>query len=1347
MFASLAAGSSRGRGTDNIRFENLEPTRSLSNKGVNHIMQDSRGYIWISTQEGLNCYNSYTVRQFLNNFDDSTSLTHNYVRSTFEDSAGRLWVCTEIGICRYDRERECFVRYHIDSGSRSSTGCHAVVELADGTITIALGGRLHRYDRPSESFVPMEEFSWPSMPPGRINAFCDDGHGTLWMATDMGIRCLDLQKRRIIIPAMSGPGSDLVCSTGMVALGLDSARRIWMAGWPGLFVYDPGRGAITTVVASPGLRANLFRTIGFDSFGNTWAGGENGIYIIDGQLQVQRHITCDINDITNINDNAVYSVCRDRSDNMWVGTYFGGVNVMYHRTTAFTIYPHGYSQRHLSGNAVRQIIEQAPHSLWIATEDGGLDLLDRRTGQFTRYTTRPDSRIPLSYHNVHSLLIDRKRRLWIGTFSGGITLHDLRTGRTTYPKCVNGNTEASGIFSLLEDPEGNVWIGTIRGLFVAPEGDVGRIQFVNGRFAYCMAYDTARQALYIGTRRNGIVRYDPRTGHQSEIAGENIYQNFVTSLLVDSHGNLWAGTNEGGIRFLPPDGGPERSYTTRDGLPSNSIKAMVEDADGAMWITTSRGLSRFDPASGRFQDLSSSDGVPDCQFNYTSAFRASDGELFFGTTQGMISMRPAIHTADVEPLRVELIDFRINGQQTPSIGTKGSPLRRSIAESNHITLSHRQAQVLRFAFTTLNFGQAGDIRYAIKMENADNDWHDVGNQHQVIYSNLPHGRYRLGIRASYDGLHWDQAGARYLTVDIRPPLWLQWWAWTIYVALAAAMGYLVFLIIRARIILQRRIDVESAAKENAEQLNHHKMTLFTNISHDLKTPLTLIVGPLQKIVAERQNDAGLRSKVGVVLRNAQRMRNLLEEMVMLGKIEMGYMKVTVQQGDVLAFIDRICDIFRIFAADNDINLIVNIDTRHREVWFSTVNLERIVYNLVSNAFKYTSSGGSIRVKAYLTRDDEGRDILSLSVKDNGAGIPQQQQKKIFDNYYSFEHSGIPTGTGIGLALTRSLVQLHHGAISVHSTVGEGSIFTVKIDVDRRSYTPEQTTEIKVESAEAVNERFILENNEYLREARVETQAGENSRQTLLVVEDNSELCDFVRQIFEADYHVVTAPDGEAGLEAAAGAMPDIIVSDVMMPGMDGFEMTRRLKSDLTTSHIPIVLLTAKTHEQDKIEGFGVGADAYISKPFNNQRLELQVRNLLATRRSNILHFRHNEQSDVQRLARNPRDEKLLRDLVGLIEANIDNDNFSVAELTVGLGVSRSLLHMKLKKLADMSASEFIRTIKMKKAREHLVQGMNVSEASFAVGISDPNYFTKCFKKQFGQTPTEFLKSIRQGALT
>ena len=1325
-------------GIGNVRFSNIDVSNGLPHNGVYSVLHDSRGFIWIGTREGLCRYDGYEMRRY--DHDPSNPFTPPYgiVTTMMEDSRGRLWTGSDGGPALYDRDMDRFDRISSYEGDPDNPTLSFLE--AGGTIYVSTMKGLMMFDEENNRYLPVKQPSVTLL----INEMAEDRNGVLWLASDQGVWLFD-PSRSGSVARFDYPVAESAHDANVRALTCDERGRIWFGVTGRVGIYDPADGSYREYSPADGLGAGIIRAIEFDSEGNAWVGGEDGLDIISPRGEV-RHIAQGISDVTGISDNAIYTIHRDRNDNMWVGSYFGGVDVMKHSTSVFSSYSYGFSDRHLSGKAVRQMIADGDHALWIATEDGGLNRFDRCTGRFTHYQVagnEGEGGIKINYHNVHSLLEDRHGVLWIGTFTGGLNRYDPHYGLMTYPPIMKNGVEVTMVFALLEDDHGDIWIGTTEGLFFK-RADSEEIEPVECRelsdtFVYAMAFDTEGR-LWASTMHGELFRYDKRSGVATRMLESDREIGFVTTIITDSSGDVWAGTSGGGVICFDRGHGNRICYTTEDGLPSNSIMGIVRDNGGDLWISTDRGLCRFSQDQSRIRTYTTGDGLPTNLFNYCSAFKASDGELFFGTIDGMVSFHPDRIDIPRPALRVEFTDFQTGDRRVAPGGTN-SPLEKDITQTYSVRLTSRQASSVSFGFTALNFSHAADIHYAIRMGKTSPEWQYAGKEHRVLFSRLRHGRYTLSVKASYDGIEWDEEGMRSIDIHIMPPFLLSGWAMMIYALLAVGAAAGAWFFARSRMRFLRLMDREEEARLQAEEMSRQKTVFFGNISHDLKTPLSLILGPLQRMTADRGVDPDTRNTLSVALRNTQRMKNLLEELVMMSKIEMSHLEVTVQQGNVLEFIDRMCDIFRVFSGETGINFFTAVDHREgRRVWFSPTNMERIVYNLLSNAFKFTPAGGTISIRAWLGEGADDRSKLYIQVGDTGQGIDPAEQEKIFENYYTTAGSGRHKGAGIGLALTRSLVKLHKGEISVESSPGEGAVFNVTINVDRNAYDEGQISPVPVETGNKAAHEYIDGNSGYLRQARIEIQNRIPQRSRVLVVEDNRELNEFVVKIFSGDFDVLAAYDGAQGFEMATREVPDIIISDIVMPEMNGLEMTRRLKSELMTSHIPVVLLTARSEENEKIEGFEFGADAYIEKPFNTQRLELQIHNLLNTRHRNIERFKHDTTFDAQKLTHNPRDEKFLESMVGVIMKNLDNERLAVRDITDALGISRSLLHIKLKNLAGLSVTEFIRNIRMREARERLAQGMNVSEASFAVGISDPNYFTKCFKKQFGQTPSDFIRA-------
>ena len=539
-----------------------------------------------------------------------------------------------------------------------------------------------------------------------------------------------------------------------------------------------------------------------------------------------------------------------------------------------------------------------------------------------------------------------------------------------------------------------------------------------------------------------------------------------------------------------------------------------------------------------------------------------------------------------------------------------------------------------------------------------------------------------------------------------------------------------------------RLKTEHEQRVNMEKMNQSKINFFTYVSHDLKTPLTLILSPLQRLIKQKQIDNNDREKLEVIYRNANRMHYLIDELLTFSKIEMQQMEINVRKGNIMHFLEEISHIFDIVSKEKEIDFIVSLEETDEEVWFSPSKLERIMYNLLSNAFKYTQPGDYVKISAKLLKKDS-ENFIEISVKDSGRGIPKEMKDKIFDSYFQVEKKDHREGFGLGLSLTKSLIHMHKGEIKVESEVGKGSEFIVSLNVSESAYSSSEKSLESITSEEIQKYNLRMkETIELIPDQLISTeQDNTDVKESILIVEDNKEMNDYLAEIFSKDYQVFRAYNGAEACKLLKKQLPDLIVSDVMMPVMDGLELTAYVKQDLNSSHIPVILLTAKTDELDHTQGYLKGADAYITKPFNAQNLELLVQNMRTNRKQNIEYFKRIEKLNITQITNNPRDEVFMKELVDLIMANIKDEEFGVTEIITHMKVSRSLLHTKLKSLTGCSITQFMRTIKMKEAKIHLQNGMNVSEASYAVGMSDPNYFTKCFKKEFNITPTEFIKQL------
>ena len=1310
---------------NNVRFKQLSITEGLSHNTVNAISQDSKGFMWFGTRNGLCRYDGYNITRYFHEEGDSTTISHDFITKLYNDPCRNvLWISTEQGICKYNPQNEQFTRYHIEGNNKNSV---LFLNTSDSRLLTGCSNGIYQYDNEKNSFTP---FILNEGKGENIRGLVEDSNNVLWINSNKGVKRYNLKKEQFeplplnirpfletCIQLVMLPGNQLLFNTPQE-----------------VFVYNINNDSLYPLAAIKDIRQ--FRCATTDTMNNIWLGTENGIFIYDQTFRLVTHYQQSESDLSNLNDSPIYSLFEDYNHNMWVGTYFGGVNYFIYASDQFRIYPYGNSPNHLSGKAVRQIINTPDNGLYIATEDGGLNYLNSNR-EITR-SERLHERMNIKARNIHSLLIDSKQNLWIGLFLRGMNYYMPKENKTL--SFNDGMGKNSSGFCIIEDETGKIWYGGPSGLFTLKKQNGSfQLKKVSALPVFCML-NLNDSIIWTGNRQNGIYQINKRTEEQTPLPQFSSSKLYMTYLYMDSQGNIWAGTNNDGLFVLNKKGEKLKSYSKKE-LGSNAIKGIIEDDQNTIWIGTDNGLCNIQPKSGLISRYTIADGLPTNQFNYSSVCKKPDGELFFGTINGMISFYPE-QVRTVEPhFNIALTGVWSNNDVVSS-SNPDALLPASISESDVMTLTHEQAQSIRIEYSGLNYQYKDKTQYAMKLEGIDKEWQFVGNQHQVRFSNLPTGDYTLKIKASNDGVNWDEKGQKELTIHVLPPWWLSIWAYLTYVCMVLCIIYLAYKYTKTRLILLMRLKTEHEQRVNMEKMNQSKINFFTYVSHDLKTPLTLILSPLQRLIKQKQIDNNDREKLEVIYRNANRMHYLIDELLTFSKIEMQQMEINVRKGNIMHFLEEISHIFDIVSKEKEIDFIVSLEETDEEVWFSPSKLERIMYNLLSNAFKYTQPGDYVKLSAKLLKKDS-ENFIEISVKDSGRGIPKEMKDKIFDSYFQVEKKDHREGFGLGLSLTKSLIHMHKGEIKVESEVGKGSEFIVSLNVSESAYSSSEKSLESITSEEIQKYNLRMkETIELIPDQLISTeQDNTDVKESILIVEDNKEMNDYLAEIFSKDYQVFRAYNGAEACKLLKKQLPDLIVSDVMMPVMDGLELTAYVKQDLNSSHIPVILLTAKTDELDHTQGYLKGADAYITKPFNAQNLELLVQNMRTNRKQNIEYFKRIEKLNITQITNNPRDEVFMKELVDLIMANIKDEEFGVTEIITHMKVSRSLLHTKLKSLTGCSITQFMRTIKMKEAKIHLQNGMNVSEASYAVGMSDPNYFTKCFKKEFNITPTEFIKQL------
>ncbi len=1313
-------------------FDRITTNEGLSHNTVYAITQDHKGFLWFGTREGLNRYDGQHIITYYATGENTSGLLSNHITALEASRDHKLLVGSPEGLLSYDWVLQEFSEITYQGSGLGSV--NRIFVASDSATYICTNRGL---------FVKVMGSAEPRLlvPDLNVTNMIEYKRGVFWISAVHRLLMIN-QFGEIIKEYTSlknSTGEDIPLSN-LSSLYKDRRGSVWVASRRyGLFQYDAQKDVFYPVFKqhefNP-LEVNIVRTVCEDAGGRLWIGTETGLFIYDPQKNTyERHTQSFQAGSAALNDKAIYSIYRSRENIMWVGTYFGGVNMAHPRQKGFKQLKPDGGVRSLSGKAVSDIMEDEDGNLWIATEDGGVNTWNRASDTFTYLRNRPGSG-GLNVDNVHCLYKDGDD-VWIGTFLGGLNKYSITTGRvTTYTARPSSDLPLryNMVYAIHKSQNGRLWIGSQGGLGIFDEAKGYPVPFrpeiFRDKFVYEI-YEDSRQGLWICVMNSTrLYYYHPGTDkisvYEYTNGGRRKGHPGVISALEDSKGRMWFGTVDRGLLLWNEDDQSFTSYGMDQGLPNHYVYGILEDARGRLWVSTNKGISKFDVEGGTFSNYDISDGLPSNQFNFKSAFKDRNGFMYFGSINGLCYFHPDSIVADNTLPKVYLSDIKLFNQSIPI--ENGGILEKHVDAANTLEFKYSE-NVITLGFASINHTTPGKMKYAFILKGFEKNWNEVDSRQSATYTNLSPGQYTFRVKAANGEGVWSDE-IRELGITILPPFWMTHWAMVVYGLLIIGMfwAYRGFLNYRNR--EKMAVQLERLEKEKIQEINQHKINFFTYITHEFKTPLTLIMASIDRFLMDRsvteEETSGYRS----IRRNARRLHFLVDQLMEFRKVETDHAMVNYVKGDMVLFLR---DTFQAFAPlfhQKNIEYHFNTTMDSMITFFDDDKLEKIVTNLVSNAVKYTTEGGAVELEALFSQDNNSVDII---VSDTGAGIDEKEIEDVFTSFYQAElGKSTRSGSGIGLALVKSLVEFLKGQISIESSTYHGTEIRVSLPLTH-------TIDREVDFISG-NKNINLD-HEFPAGVPIsgEVQAHEGaSACKLLIVEDNPEIRSFLHGYLGQKYKTVRAGNGREALGKVTTDIPDVIISDVMMPEMDGLELCRRVKEDINTSHIPVILLTAKTTMENRLEGLDAGADAYINKPFSLAELEFSIKNLLDSRNSiknHFLKFGSLEEVDV---TMNNRDQEFLLKLSRIVEENLENSSFNITEFTKQAGVSRSLLHLKLKKLANLSASEFIKAIRLGKAGELLRKtDLTVSEVAYKVGYSDPNYFSRSFKEFYKVNPTEY----------
>ena len=1303
-----------------FKFQHLNTSYGLPNQQVESITQDHDGYIWIGTRNGLAKYDGYNVETYYHVEGEQHSLVHNFVHGLFVDSKRRLWISTENGVSLYRPETNDFRNYLNVRGY-----CTSFVETNDGRVLTG-SNQLYAYDAKIDSFVVI-----PSLNAGTIASLSRDKAGNIYVSASEMIFSMDASLTRILPLNVSINGGQPASHNAILPLLVDSRQRLWIGCNDGSAICYNLKTHAQQRYAANQLTGGIVRVIKEDKQHRIWFGTENGLLTLnpDGSsILTQKGYGSD-----GLSDNAVYTILADRQNNIWIGSYFGGVDFLSSQKPQFRHFEPSAANGQLKARIPRMITETTPGVFWMATEDQGVNIYNASSGLFT-----PFNGIPHLDSNTHSIYYDAKQsEIWIGTRFKGLYRYNLLTHKTTQYYRTKGLT-SEGIFYLTRDKNGLLWVATMEGLryyddktdtFCALGHDL-----LDRTFIYSLFVDRHNQ-LWACTVACGVYCISKnQIKNYSKDNGSGLTDNYIITAFEDSKGRLWIGTNNNGLFWLDSLNG--KVHQAGSWIPRQcTVCSIVEDRTGCLWIGTDQGLYSHRLSDGHTRCFSAGAELPVNQFNFTSSYLASDGRVLMGTFDGLIAFVPKQMHAEAKNMHVHFKKLFVNDQ-----------VKQQIDYTDRITLSYEESHSFHIEYGVVMPENVQGIQYQIKVDGIDADWRDVGTERRFYGYLLSPGTYQLHVRANNNDSDWDECPERTLTIVIKAPFYLSTLAYIIYfICFAALVGGGLFLY-NLRMKERNKIRLTNMEKAKVEEIDRIKSNFFTMVSHELKTPLSLIIAPLKSISASKM-DKEMSESLNMAIRNCSKMEHLINELVTFNKIESDNFPFYVQQGNPVEFVSVVASNFIEAVSAKGLHLNVNCMDNGEDGWFSPSYIEHILNNLMSNAIKFTGNGGSITINAEITQQPASPDLyLKMQVADTGIGIIKSEQETIFDRYYQTKrgYATNSSGWGIGLALVHRLVEIHKGSVSVESELGKGSTFTVMLNISGHAFSDKNKISADSEQATVDNYLSKLDATQVniagnAISATTTPSPTFSTKQTLLVVEDNEDMLHFLEQLFAADYNVITAPDGQQAWDIAISRTDiALVVSDVMMPVMTGAELCNMLKSNMSTSHIPVILLTAKGDPEDVKEGYRNGADAYVLKPFDPESLSLQICNLLRlieNRQKSIFDDGETEVEQNDSLTQLDRD--FIQRLIELVDNNIGNANFSVTDITTELGMSRSLLHTKMKNLMNTSAGDYNRHKRIQKACQMIADGHNVTETAYSCGFADPNYFSKVFKKMVGVSPSEY----------
>lgn len=1288
----------------------------VSSNTITCITQDKKGFMWFGTRNGLNRFDGTNFKIFRSNIADVNSIGNNSILSLSEDNRQQLWVGTYKGIYVYNPQREKFTAF----GKLPPIEIR-FIEVENDNVWIVANGTTYKYSNKTGKLSTY--FSGGD----KTISLKISGAGEVWIATEAGKlkkydgvndRFTTFDVEKLLESDANNQIQDIYPLNKDVVL-VGTMRHVRLVDTKN-FTAKP---VLKSLVAGKDIQVHKIIQKSASEF---WFGSEDGLYIYNAKNDKAEHLRKQYDNPYALTDNVISSFWKDTEGGIWIGTFFGGINYYSPQYNRFQKYFPNGGRNNLSGNLVHEICADDFGNVWVGTEDAGLNRIDKSTGEIKHFL--PGANSGISYQNLHGIVADNDK-LWIGTYEHGIDVMDIRSGKViSHFGKGTGQNDLKGNFivTIYKTRSGDILVGTWNGMFVYNKATDG---FTPHPFVTMQTQGILEDndgTLWIASYGNGVYFYNPQTGKSGNFRFDpknpnSLPNNYVNSLYKDSRGNYWFCTESGLCKYEASNGKFTR-VTNGNGITDNQVFKVLEDNNRTLWISTSKGLYSLDPTNNAIKPYTTAHGLLTDQCNYNSGYKTKDGTLYFGSVKGMISFNPALFPANAFVPPVYITGLQINNKEVP-VGSDDSPLLKSILYTDQITVSHDNSNI-SIEVAALSFSLSEMNEYDYKMDGVDKQWTRIKGNRKIYYTKLPPGNYTFRVKGSNSGEVWNN-NERTLSIKVLPPWWSSWWAYLLYVT---AVVLIAGLIIRYYLLAlkeknKRRFDLLEIRKER--EIHHAKVEFFTNIAHEIRTPLTLIKMPLEKLLKKEGEDEEVYENLRLMNKNTNRLIDLTNQLLDFRKAESNKFSLTFTMVNISGILKEVYSTFKPAAEQKNIDFKLEMPRLPLQAFVDNEAFRKIITNLFSNAIKYADRIVTAKLLPFGSEDD----TFSIEFKNDGSLVPFDLKEKIFEPFYRLKETERVPGTGIGLALSRALTELHKGILDLKQPEGNLNVFVLTLPIH-------QDNEIVI--GETGNREQLTESN-----IEVTDTFSDSTKATLLIVEDNKEISDYITKELKNEYNILRASNGEQALEVLIKETVQLVISDIMMPVMDGIELVKRIKTDIQYSHIPIVLLTAKNTLESKIQGLEVGADAYIEKPFSLDHLRVQVNNLLTNRNLLKKHFTSSPLAQIKGIAYSKPDKDFIERLNEVIYENITNIDLDVDELSKLMNMSRPTLYRKIKALSDLTPNELINLTRLKKASELLAEGnYKIAEVANMVGYTLATNFSRDFNKQFSMSPSQYVTNLQ-----